>query len=74
MSSPTVPKVEGFIVREFSKITSNYRAEDNLFNYFREHNIIAIEEVDTRALTRHLRVRGAMKCVISTVDLDPEVL
>jgi carbamoyl-phosphate synthase small subunit len=68
------PKVEGFIVREFSKITSNYRAEDNLFNYFRKHNIIAIEEVDTRALTKHLRVRGAMKCVISTVDLDPKSL
>jgi carbamoyl-phosphate synthase small subunit len=68
------PKVEGFIVREFSKITSNYRAEDNLSNYFRKHNIVAIEEVDTRALTKHLRVRGAMKCVISTIDLDPKSL
>ncbi|MDR2017808.1 MAG: glutamine-hydrolyzing carbamoyl-phosphate synthase small subunit [Syntrophobacterales bacterium] len=65
------PKVEGFIVREFSKITSNYRAEDNLLNYFKKHNIVAIEEVDTRALARHLRVRGVMKGIISTVDLDP---
>jgi carbamoyl-phosphate synthase small subunit len=68
------PKVEGFIVREFSKITSNYRAEDNLSNYFRKHNIVAIEEVDTRALTKHLRVRGAMKGMISTIDLDPKSL
>ncbi len=68
------PKVEGFIVREFSKITSNYRSTDNLLNYFRKHNIIAIEEVDTRALTKHLRVRGAMKGMISTLDLNPKSL
>jgi carbamoyl-phosphate synthase small subunit len=68
------PKVEGFIVKEFSKITSNYRAGDSLFNYLRTHNIIAIEDVDTRALTRHIRVRGAMKGVISTIDPNPESL
>ena len=64
------PKVEGFIIRELSKITSNYRATDSLANYFRKHNIIAVEEVDTRALTRHIRARGAMKGIISTTDLD----
>lgn len=64
------PKVEGFIVREFSKIPSNFRSRDNLANYFRKHNIIAVEEVDTRALTRHIRVRGAMKGIISTTDTD----
>jgi carbamoyl-phosphate synthase small subunit len=64
------PKVEGFIAREFSKITSNFRAQDSLLNYLEQHNIIALEEVDTRALTKHLRVRGAMKAVISTVDHD----
>jgi len=68
------PKVEGFIVREFSKITSNYRAKDDLFNYLNKHNIIAIEEVDTRSLTRHIRVRGAMKGIVSTVDLNPDSL
>lgn len=68
------PKVEGFIVREFSRITSNFRAEDGLLNYFKRHGITAIEGVDTRALTRHLRVRGAMKGMISTVDLNHESL
>jgi len=64
------PKVEGFIAREFSKITSNFRAQDDLLSYLKKHNIIALEEVDTRALTRHIRVRGAMKAVISTIDHD----
>ena len=64
------PKVEGFIAREFSKITSNFRAQDDLLDYLKKHNIIALEEVDTRALTKHIRVRGAMKAVISTTDQD----
>ena len=68
------PKVEGFIAREFSKITSNFRATDDLANYFRKYNILAVEEIDTRALTKHLRLRGAMKGIISTSDLDPESL
>jgi carbamoyl-phosphate synthase small subunit len=68
------PKVEGFIAREFSRITSNYRATGDLLSYFAKHNILAIEEIDTRALTKHLRVRGAMKGIISTKDLDPESL
>ncbi len=68
------PKVEGFIAREFSKITSNWRAQGDLNEYFRKHNIIAIEEIDTRALTRHLRVRGVMRGIISTVDHDPSSL
>jgi carbamoyl-phosphate synthase small subunit len=68
------PKVEGFIVRELSKIASNYRSQDNIVNYLQKHNILAIEEVDTRALTRHIRVRGAMKGIISTLDSNPESL
>ncbi len=68
------PKVEGFIVKELSKIASNFRATDDLLNYFERHNILAIEDVDTRALTKHLRARGVMKGIISTVDLDRESL
>jgi carbamoyl-phosphate synthase small subunit len=68
------PKVEGFIAREFSRVTSNFRATGDLLSYFTKHNILAIEEIDTRALTKHLRVRGAMKGIISTKDLDPESL
>jgi carbamoyl-phosphate synthase small subunit len=68
------PKVEGFIAREFSKITSNFRAQDDLLGYLNKHNIIALEEVDTRALTKHIRLRGAMKAIISTIDQDVESL
>jgi carbamoyl-phosphate synthase small subunit len=66
------PKVEGFIVREFSKITSNWRANESLPQYLKRYNIIGIEEVDTRALTKHIREKGAMKAIISTRDLDPK--
>jgi carbamoyl-phosphate synthase small subunit len=68
------PRVEAFVAREFSKITSNFRAEENLLDYLSRHGIMAIEDVDTRALTKHIRVGGAMKSVISTRDLDPESL
>jgi carbamoyl-phosphate synthase small subunit len=68
------PKVQGLIVREFSKVTSNHRAKESLLDYLARHRIMAIEEVDTRALTKHLRTKGAMKAVISTGDLDPESL
>ena len=68
------PKVEAFIAREFSKITSNFRAKGGLLDYLSRHGIMAIEEVDTRALTKHIREKGAMKAMISTADLDPESL
>ncbi len=68
------PKVEAFIAREFSKVTSNFRATESLLDYLARHHIMAVEEVDTRALTKHLRVRGAMKAMISTSDLEPESL
>jgi len=70
----TSPKAEAFIAREFSKITSNHRAEEGLLSYLARHGIMAIEEVDTRALTKHIRVKGAMKGLISTRDLDAESL
>ncbi len=68
------PKAEGFIVRELSGIYSNWRARKSLEDYLEEHGVIGAEGIDTRALTRHLRARGAMKGVISTVDPDPESL
>ncbi len=69
-----VPKVEAFIAREFSKVTSNFRATGGLIEYLKAFNIPAVEEIDTRALTKHLRVRGAMKGIVSTRDLDPDSL
>jgi carbamoyl-phosphate synthase small subunit len=64
------PQVEGFIVREASRIPSNYRSQDTLDSYLRQHNIMGIEGIDTRALVRRIRVRGAMNGVLSTADLD----
>ncbi len=68
------PKVEGLIVREFSKLVSNHRAKGSLNDYLENHGIIAVEDVDTRALTRHIRLKGAMKGIVSTADLDPQRL
>ncbi|MEW6680113.1 MAG: carbamoyl phosphate synthase small subunit, partial [bacterium] len=68
------PQVEGFVVKEMSKRFSNFRAESSLSNYLKKNNIIAIESIDTRALTRHIRDKGAMKAIISTIDLNIESL
>ena len=64
------PQVAGFVVREQSRIASNFRSEQSLSDYFKEHNVVAIEGIDTRALVRRLRSSGAMRGVLSTVDLD----
>jgi carbamoyl-phosphate synthase small subunit len=66
--------VKGFIVKEFCRTHSNYRATQSLIDYLDENKIIAIEGVDTRALTRHLRMRGAMRGLISTEDFDVKSL
>lgn len=68
------PKVEGFIVKERSRITSNWRSQKDLDVYLKENNIIGIEGVDTRAITLHIRSQGAMKGIVSTEDLDPKSL
>lgn len=68
------PQVEAFLVRELAPLASNWRARQDLAQFLREHGIVALSEVDTRALTRHVRAFGAMKAVVSTEDLDPESL
>jgi len=68
------PFVEGFVVKECSHIASNWRSQKSLNEYLRENNIIGVENIDTRALTRHIRLQGAMKAVISTKDLDEKSL
>ena len=68
------PFVEGFVVRECSRRTSNWRAEQSLSDYLKQSGIVAVQGVDTRALTRHLRTAGVMKGVVSTIDLDPSNL
>jgi len=64
------PHLEGFIVYEYSRHFSNWRAEIDLQSFLRKHRIVAIEGVDTRALTIHIRELGAMKGIISTTDFD----
>jgi len=68
------PQVEGFVVREISEIHSNWRSRKDLPQYLKENGVVGIAEVDTRALTRHLRSRGVLRGVISTVDPDVESL
>jgi carbamoyl-phosphate synthase small subunit len=68
------PFVEAFIVKECSRIASNWRSQDSLDSYLKKNNIIGVEGVDTRAITRHTRLQGAMKAVISTEDLDDKSL
>jgi carbamoyl-phosphate synthase small subunit len=64
------PHVTGFVVRELSPVTSNWRAEMSLPDYLEKNGIPALQGVDTRALTKILRVRGAMKACISTEDIS----
>jgi carbamoyl-phosphate synthase small subunit len=63
-------QVEGFIVRELTRLPSNYRSSASLDDYLKQSNVIGIEGLDTRALVRKLRVRGVMTGVLSTTDLD----
>ncbi len=68
------PWVEGFVVREASRIRSNFRSTLSLQDYLKQNNIVGIEHIDTRALVRHIRDKGAMRAGLSTVDLDQESL
>ena len=64
------PHLAGFVVRELSRIDSNYRSEGTLDEYLKKHGIPGISEIDTRMLVRHIRDRGAMNAIISSDDLD----
>ena len=70
----THPWVEGFVVREYSEFPSNWRSKATLREFLERYNVLGIEDIDTRALTKHIREAGAMKGIISTVDLDPKRL
>lgn len=60
------PHVRGLVIEELSPIASNFRSRQSLGDYFVEHKILGIEGIDTRALTKHLRTAGSMRCCIST--------
>jgi carbamoyl-phosphate synthase small subunit len=65
------PYARGFIVREFSRVSSNHRAHQDLPSFMTQHRIVGIEGIDTRALTRRLRTGGVVKGVIQHGDPDP---
>jgi carbamoyl-phosphate synthase small subunit len=65
-----VPKASGFVVRELSPVVSSWRSHVSLGNYLAANGIPGISEVDTRALTKKLRVDGAMKCCLSTLPIS----
>jgi carbamoyl-phosphate synthase small subunit len=67
----TKPHLEALIVRDISKRESNWRAKQTLGRYLYEHSIMALTDIDTRALTRHIRKHGALRGIVSTDDLNP---
>ncbi len=68
------PYAEGFIVKEASEYPSNWRSKKTLGSYLKDNNIVGIQGIDTRALTKHIRDFGAKEGVISTIDLNPKSL
>lgn len=66
------PKVKGFVVREISPVTSNWRSNQSVQDFLAAAGIPGVEGVDTRAITKKLRVAGAMNACISTEDLSDE--
>jgi carbamoyl-phosphate synthase small subunit len=65
---------KGLVVGECSRIASNWRSVMTLPDYLEKAGVVGIDQVDTRAVTIHIRDKGAMKCVISTTDLNAESL
>ncbi|ACA54241.1 glutamine-hydrolyzing carbamoyl-phosphate synthase small subunit [Clostridium botulinum] len=66
------PKVRGFIVREKCSFSSNFRSEVELEDYLKQNNVIGLEGIDTRALTKVLRSSGTMKGIITLEDIEYE--
>lgn len=67
-------QVEAFLIKEYNAIPSNFRATGTLADFLKKDNILGVEGIDTRALTRHIRNAGALKGIVSTEDLDPKSL
>jgi carbamoyl-phosphate synthase small subunit len=67
-------QVAAFLIKEYQPRPSNFRATATLADYLKSQGILGIEHLDTRALTRHIRNSGAMRAMVSTVDLDPASL
>src|SRR5205085_9612067 len=68
------PFIEGLVVREFSKVSSNWRSQQVAEEYLEKFRIPAISDVDTRAIVRHLRQKGSLRGVISSIEADVDKL
>ncbi|MEX2586520.1 MAG: glutamine-hydrolyzing carbamoyl-phosphate synthase small subunit [Actinomycetota bacterium] len=68
------PRVSGFVIRNLPAVWSSWRATGGLDRYLADHRVVGITEVDTRRLTRHIRDKGAMRGVISTLGVDADSL
>jgi len=68
------PFIEGLVVREFSRISSNWRSQQTADEYLERFNIPVIADIDSRALVRHLRTHGVMRGVISLIESDTDKL
>lgn len=66
--------VKALLVKEYQEYPSNWRSQRSLADYLKASKIPGLEGIDTRALTRHIRLKGAMKAALSTLDLDPDSL
>ncbi len=63
--------ISGLVIRDLPLVVSNWRSEENLSDYLKRHNVVAIAGIDTRQLTRHLRKNGAMKaCIVAGSNID----
>ncbi len=67
-------QVAAFLMKEYQSFPSNYRSTGTLADYLSKHGILGIEDLDTRAITRHIRTAGAMRAFVSTHNLDPKAL
>jgi carbamoyl-phosphate synthase small subunit len=68
------PHIEGLVVREFSSVASNWRSDAEANAFLSRHGIPVVSDLDTRALVRHLRSRGVMRGVLSSVAAEPSSL
>ena len=67
-------QVAAFLIREYQPFPSNYRSTGTLADYLRQYDVLGVDSLDTRALTRHIRNAGAMRAVLSTHELDAQAL
>lgn len=70
----SAPHLAGFIVRNVSRVASNFRSQETLGQYLKRNNIVGISDIDTRAIVKRIRSSGALRGVISSVELDSEKL